>query len=44
MQVLVQAVVMLAGVAYQTSQGYFHYELGLYVKELFGLRLLSLAS
>lgn len=42
-QVLLSAVVMLCGLAVQASKGYFHFELGLYVQDLFGLRLVRLS-
>ncbi|TGE16985.1 ABC transporter permease/M1 family aminopeptidase [Hymenobacter elongatus] len=41
-QVLLLALVMLCGVLLQTGMGYFRYELGLYVKELFGFQLISM--
>jgi hypothetical protein len=40
-QVVLQGVVLLSGIVIQTVQGHFHYELGLYVKELFGLKLID---
>jgi hypothetical protein len=42
-QVLLLAVVMLTGIVTQTVNGYFHYELGLYVRELFGIKLIDYA-
>ncbi|MEO8180659.1 MAG: M1 family aminopeptidase [Deltaproteobacteria bacterium] len=40
-QVLLLLAVMLTGIAIQTVQGYHHYELGLYVQHLFGLKLVD---
>ena len=37
--VLLQALLMLCGIVIQTFKGYYHFELGLYVKELFVLQL-----
>ena len=37
--VLLQALLLLCGVIIQVFKGYYHFELGLYVKELFGLQL-----
>ena len=42
-QVLLLAVVMVCGLAIQVFKGYFHFELGLYLRELFGLRLVEYA-
>jgi ABC-2 type transport system permease protein len=42
-QVLLLGVVLVAGVLIQSFKGYFHYELGLYLKELFGLQLVGYA-
>ena len=39
--VVLQAVLMLCGMAIQTARGYHHYEIGLYVKWLFGLQLVD---
>jgi ABC-2 type transport system permease protein len=39
--VVLQAVLMLCGIGIQTAKGYHHYELGLYVKWLFGLELVD---
>jgi len=39
--VLLQAVLMLCGMAVQTAKGYHHYEPGLYVRWLFGLELVD---
>lgn len=45
--ILVQAfllvVVMLTGMAYQTANGYYNYEIGIYLKDLFGIQLINLA-
>ncbi|TGE21123.1 ABC transporter permease/M1 family aminopeptidase [Hymenobacter metallicola] len=41
-QVVLLALVMLCGILLQTGMGYFRYELGLYVQELFGFQLISL--
>jgi len=41
MQLLLLSVVMIAGILFQTYQGYYDYEIGLYIKELFGLRLIN---
>ena len=40
-QVVLLAAVMVAGLCVQTFHGYHHYELGLYVRDLFGLRLID---
>ena len=42
-QVALLAVVMLCGLAIQVFKGYFHLELGLYLKDLFGLKLIEYA-
>jgi hypothetical protein len=39
--VLLQAVLMLAGIAIQASKGYFRFEPLLYVQEMFGIELLN---
>jgi len=39
--VVLQAVLMACGIAIQTAKGYRHYELGLYVRDLFGIDLPS---
>lgn len=39
LQVLLLVVLLVAGVIIQTAKGYYHYELGLYLEYLFGLRL-----
>ncbi|WP_400194165.1 ABC transporter permease/M1 family aminopeptidase [Hymenobacter sp. B81] len=41
-QVVLLAVVMLCGLLLQTGMGYFTYELDVYVKELFGFRLIGM--
>jgi len=41
MQLLLLLVVMVAGILFQTYQGYYDYEIGLYIKELFGLKLIN---
>ena len=41
-QVLLSAVLLVCGVLVQLSKGYTHLELGLYLKDLFGFRLLDL--
>jgi ABC-2 type transport system permease protein len=40
MQILLLAVVLASGVLIQTLKGYHHYELGLYLEELFGPQLI----
>jgi hypothetical protein len=40
-QVLLVVVLMGAGVALQAAKGYFHFELGVYLKTLFGIRLVT---
>lgn len=42
-QALLLLVVMVTGILIQTFKGYHHYELGLYLKELFGLQLVGYA-
>ncbi len=39
--VVLQALLMLCGLAIQTAKGYHHYELGLYIKGLFGIELID---
>ena len=39
--VVLQAVLMVCGIAIQTAKGYRHYELGLYLKGLFGIELID---
>ncbi|MDG5491382.1 M1 family aminopeptidase [Psychroserpens sp. SPM9] len=41
MQLLLLSVIMVAGILFQLYKGYYDIELGLYMKELFGLRLLN---
>jgi len=41
MQMLLLSVVMVAGILFQLYKGYFDIEIGLYIKELFGLRLVN---
>ncbi|MDB4944788.1 MAG: hypothetical protein JWP97_4322 [Labilithrix sp.] len=38
-QALLLGVVLVAGVVLQTAKGFFHYEIGLYIESLYGLRL-----
>ncbi|MEJ7665207.1 MAG: hypothetical protein WKG07_39625 [Hymenobacter sp.] len=38
-QVVLLTVVLLCGLLVQTVKGYFHYEIGLYIKALYGLEL-----
>ena len=40
-QVILVAVLMASGVALQAGKGYFHFELGVYLKTLFGIRLIT---
>ncbi|MGO9829281.1 MAG: M1 family aminopeptidase [Myxococcaceae bacterium] len=42
-QVLLLSVVLLFGLGFQTLKGYHQYELGLYLRELYGVQLLDLA-
>ncbi len=39
--VVLQALLMLCGLGIQTAKGYHHYELGLYVRSLFGIELID---
>ncbi|HET9668260.1 MAG TPA: M1 family aminopeptidase [Casimicrobiaceae bacterium] len=39
--VVLQAVLMLTGLGIQTAKGYHHYELGLYLRWLFGIQLVD---
>ncbi|MEP6679679.1 MAG: hypothetical protein ABJB78_10300, partial [Betaproteobacteria bacterium] len=39
--VLLQAILLVCGVGIQTAKGYFRYELGLYVRDLFGIDLVN---
>lgn len=41
MLVVLQTTVLLTGVVTQAAKGYFHFEPGLYVRELYGLQLVS---
>ena len=41
MQMLLLAVIMVAGILFQLYKGYFDIEIGLYIKELFGLKLIN---
>lgn len=41
MQIALLAVIMVAGILFQTYQGYYDFEIGQYVKELFGLKFLN---
>jgi ABC-2 type transport system permease protein len=41
MQMLLLSVVMVAGILFQLYKGYYDIEIGLYIKELFGLRLVN---
>lgn len=41
MQVLLLSVIMVAGILFQLYKGYFDIEIGLYFKELFGLKLIN---
>jgi ABC-2 type transport system permease protein len=40
-QVILLAVLMASGIALQAAKGYYHFEIGLYLETLFGIRLLS---
>jgi ABC-2 type transport system permease protein len=40
-QLVLVAVIMVTGIAFQTLRGYHHYEIGLYLRALFGIRLLQ---
>lgn len=40
-QVLLLGIVLLCGIGIQVFQGYFHFEIGLYLKELFGIQLID---
>ncbi|MEL6254713.1 MAG: hypothetical protein AAFR87_22065 [Bacteroidota bacterium] len=42
MQMLMLMLLILCGIAVQASQGYFHFEMGLYISHLYGLRFWSL--
>lgn len=41
MQLLLLSVVMVAGILFQLYKGYYDIQIGLYIKELFGLRMLN---
>ncbi len=41
MQLLLLSVVMVAGILFQMYQGYYDFEIGLYIKELFGLKFIN---
>lgn len=41
MQILLLAVIMVAGIVFQIYKGYYDFEIGLYFKELFGLKLIN---
>jgi ABC-2 type transport system permease protein len=41
MQIVLLAVILVAGVLFQTYQGYYEYEIGHYLKELYGLKFLN---
>ena len=41
MQLLLLTVIMIAGILFQLYKGYFDIEIGLYIKELFGLKLIN---
>jgi ABC-2 type transport system permease protein len=41
MQILLLAVIMVAGILFQIYKGYFDFEVRLYIKELFGLKLIN---
>ena len=41
MQIVLLAVIMIAGILFQIYKGYYDFELGLYIKELFGLKLIN---
>jgi ABC-2 type transport system permease protein len=43
MQLLLLAVIMVSGMIFQIYKGYYDFELGHYIKELFGLRFISFA-
>ncbi|MCH8316957.1 MAG: hypothetical protein IIA88_00440 [Bacteroidetes bacterium] len=43
LQVVLLAVVMLCGLIIQVFKGYYHFEIGLYVKSLFGLQFIDYA-
>tara|TARA_R110002096_G_scaffold99646_1_gene220738 strand:- start:3550 stop:7191 length:3642 start_codon:yes stop_codon:yes gene_type:complete len=41
MQLVLLAVIMVSGILFQMYNGYFDFEIGHYIKELFGLRLIN---
>ena len=41
MQLVLLAVIMLSGILFQIYKGYFDFEIGHYIKELYGLRLIN---
>jgi ABC-2 type transport system permease protein len=41
MQMVLLLIVMLAGISYQTYHGFYDFEIGHYIKELFGLMLIN---
>ena len=41
MQIVLLSVIMVAGIAFQIYNGYYDFEIGHYIKELFGLRLIN---
>jgi ABC-2 type transport system permease protein len=41
MQVVLLAVIMVAGISYQAYQGYYDFEIGHYLKEIYGLKFLN---
>ena len=41
MQVVLLAVILMSGILFQIYKGYFDFELGHYIKELYGLRLIN---
>jgi len=43
MQLVLLAVIMVSGMLFQAYQGYYNFEIGHYIKELFGLKFLNYA-
>ena len=41
MQILLLSVIMVAGILFQIYKGYYDFEISLYIKELFGLKLIN---
>ena len=41
MQLVLLAIIMIAGILFQIYQGYYDFEIGHYIKELYGLRFLN---